>query len=439
MNNGSARRGALPNQTQTHHIQLVGSLLAHIAAFIRKYVVVSEAQCLALALWVLHTHTIDAAHATPYISITSVERECGKTRLLEVLALLVARPWFTGRTTAAALARKTDAERPTLLLDESDAAFKGDKEYAETLRGVLNSGYRTGGKTTVCVGQGTKITTRDFSTFGAKAIAGIGELPDTVASRSIPVRLKRRAPGEQVQRWSGYHRVESDAAPLCEQLAAWASERSAALEGAEPQPLEQLSDRAAECWEPLLAIADLAGDDWSQRARDAAVKLSPANTSEGTPSRGVQVLGAMRDAIGERASIPTAEALNAINADEELPFGAWREGRGLDARGLARLLAPYGVRPRTVRDGDATPKGYTRADLEDAFIRYLHPPPEGPPQAPHPQHDPDAQRKYARKHADVADVADVAHSDDGEGMLFPFDADDELARIQAKFGEDAAA
>jgi hypothetical protein len=419
MNDESGRPGALPNQTQPHHRQLTGSLLADIAAFIRKYVVVSESQCLALALWVLHTHTIDAAHATPYISITSVEKECGKTRLLEVLALLVARPWFTGRTTAAALARKTDAERPTLLLDESDAAFKGDKEYAETLRGVLNSGYRAGGKTTVCVGQGTKITTRDFSTFGAKAIAGIGELPDTVASRSIPVRLKRRAPGEQVERWSGYHRVERDAAPLCEQLAAWASEHRAALEDAEPQPLEQLSDRAAECWEPLLAIAGLAGDDWSQRVRDAAVKLSTAHTTEGAvPSRGVQVLGAMRDAIGDRPSIPTAEALNAINADEELPFGAWREGRGLDARGLARLLAPYGVRPRTVRDRDTTPKGYTRADFEDAFTRYLRPPPESPPQAQHPQHDVDAQRKYARKHSNVADVAAPTDADtSGHGVV----------------------
>jgi hypothetical protein len=409
MNDESARPGALPNQTQPHHNQLVRNLLADIAAFIRKYVVVSESQCLTLALWVLHTHTIDTAHTTPYLSITSAEKECGKTRLLEVLALLVARPWFTGRTTPAALARKTDAERPTLLLDESDAAFKGDREYAETLRGVLNSGYRTGGKITVCVGQGTKITTRDFSTFGAKAIAGIGELPDTVASRSIPVRLKRRAPGEQVERWSGYHRVERDAAPLCEQLVTWASGHCAALEDAEPEPLEQLSDRAAECWEPLLAIADLAGADWSQRAREAALELSTANATDGAvPSRGVQVLGAMRAAISDRASIPTAEALNTINADEELPFGAWRDGRGLDARGLAKLLAPYGVRPRTVRSGDATPKGYARADLEDAFIRYLDPPPESPPRAPRPQHDADAQRESARKHSDVADVADVA-------------------------------
>jgi hypothetical protein len=126
------------------------ALLADVAQFVRRYVVLSGAQTDAVALWVAHTHALDAAQSTPYLSITSAERESGKTRLLEVLDLVVARPWFTGRTTPAALARKTDSDQPTLLLDESDAAFNGDREYAETLRGILNTGYRRGGKTTVC-------------------------------------------------------------------------------------------------------------------------------------------------------------------------------------------------------------------------------------------------------------------------------------------------
>jgi hypothetical protein len=113
--------------------------------------------------------------------------------------------------------RKIDAERPTLLLDESDAAFKGDREYAEALRGVLNSGHRRGGKTTVCVGQGAEIGFKDFSTFCPKAIAGIGKLPDTVQSRSIPIRLKRRAPGERIERFR-YEDAKVEARPLREAL-----------------------------------------------------------------------------------------------------------------------------------------------------------------------------------------------------------------------------
>src|ERR1700684_3467421 len=111
-------------------------MLDDLFTFIRRFVSLSLSQARVVALWVLHTHVIDAADATPYLAITSAEKQSGKTRLLEVCELLVANPWFTGRVTAAVLIRKIDAVQPTLLLDESDAAFSGEKEYAETLRGV---------------------------------------------------------------------------------------------------------------------------------------------------------------------------------------------------------------------------------------------------------------------------------------------------------------
>jgi hypothetical protein len=150
------------------------ALLGEISAVLRRFVVMTAAQARVVALWVVHTHVLAAADATPYLAITSAEKRSGKTRLLEVLELLVANPWATGRTTTATLPRKIDAESPTLLLDESDAAFNGDKEYAEALRGVLNTGHRRGGKATVCVGQGASIGFKDFKTFCPKAIAGIG-------------------------------------------------------------------------------------------------------------------------------------------------------------------------------------------------------------------------------------------------------------------------
>ena len=117
----------------------LGAWLHQAEGFIRRFVVLGDDEATAIALWVAHTHAFEAAVATPYLSISSAEMESGKTRLLEVLRLLVATPWFTGRTSTAALTRKIDKAGPTLLLDESDPAFKGDKEYAETLRGVLNT------------------------------------------------------------------------------------------------------------------------------------------------------------------------------------------------------------------------------------------------------------------------------------------------------------
>src|SRR5208337_716051 len=158
-----------------------------------------------------------------YLQIASAEKRSGKSRLLEVLELLVNRPWLTSRTSAAALVRKLNEAHPTLLLDESDAAFSGDKEYSEALRGVLNAGHRKGGKVSLCLGKGCDIKVVDFAVFGPKVIAGIGILPDTVADRAIPVELLRKRPGETVERFRP-RLVAQDAADLRDRLARWATE-----------------------------------------------------------------------------------------------------------------------------------------------------------------------------------------------------------------------
>jgi hypothetical protein len=142
-----------------------------VQAWLKRFVSLGEHEATAIALWVMMTHTLEAFDCVAYLSITSAEKQCGKTRLLEVLEQLVWRPWLTGRTTPAVLARKVHTEQPTLLLDESDATFNGDKEFAETLRGVLNTGYLRSGKTSLCTMRGKTIEYVDLSTFGAKAIA----------------------------------------------------------------------------------------------------------------------------------------------------------------------------------------------------------------------------------------------------------------------------
>jgi hypothetical protein len=94
-------------RTETPDPPPIGEVLDELAAFVRRFVVMSEAQADAVALWIAHTHAFDAAEQTPYLAISSAEKRSGKTRLLEVLELLVARPWLTGRVTAAVLARKS--------------------------------------------------------------------------------------------------------------------------------------------------------------------------------------------------------------------------------------------------------------------------------------------------------------------------------------------
>ncbi|HEV2491481.1 MAG TPA: DUF3631 domain-containing protein [Terriglobia bacterium] len=347
------------------------ALLDALVVYFRRFVRMSESQARVIALLVAHTHAFDAADTTPYLLVTSPEKLSGKTRLLEVCETVTANPWLTGRITAAVLTRKIDAERPTLLLDESDAAFSGEKEYAEALRGVLNTGHRRSGKASCCVGQGVNISFRDFSTFCPKVIAGIGKLPDTVANRAIPIRLKRRAPGEPVERFR-LREVEAAATGLRLDLQAWAVGAVKDLRAARPTLPEELSDRQQDGAEPLLAIADMAGGQWPEAARKALVELCTGEAAA-DDSVGVRLLADVREIFRERETdrLASAELAEALARIETSPWSEWNSGKPITQPRLAKLLKPFGIIPDSVRIGDRTPKGYKLEQFRDAFGRYL--------------------------------------------------------------------
>lgn len=355
--------------TQTWVPPQGSGLLDDIVTFIRRFVVLSLEQIELLALWIIHTYLLSAADVTPYINISSSEKRSGKTLLLEILEMLVHSPWLTGRITAAVLARKVHAECPTLLLDESDAAFNSDQEYSWTLRGILNTGYRRGGRASVCVGQGTHIEYKDLSTFCPKAIAGIGKLPDTVADRSIPIRLKRRAPDEHIERFR-LRKVKLIAADLQNRIVALATIIEKTLEGIEPDIPDSLNDRAADCIEPLLAIADVIGGDWPTKSRYAALSIMGDESNE-DESLGVKLLADIRDIFEEEPNqISSGDLIPRLVEIEESPWGDIK-GKPINTIKLAALLRPYGIRPGTIRIGDKTPKGYRAVDFADAWRRYL--------------------------------------------------------------------
>ena len=361
------------------------TVLDKVLGFIRRFVFLSESQARVAALWIVHTYVFAAADATPYLAITSAEKECGKTRLLEVFETLVENPWLTGRVTAAVLTRKIDAQQPTLLLDESDAAFGSDKEYAEALRGVLNTGHRNGGKASCCVGQGANITFRDFSTFCPKAIAGIGKLPDTVAGRAIPIRLKRTAPGEHVERFRRRD-VETEAASLREQIEAWCASILERVPGARPELPEALTDRQQDGAEPLLAIADAAGAEWPEAARGALIALC-VESQTWDDSIGKRLLADIRHVFESKNAdrLPSAELAEALAEIETSPWGEWSHGKPLTAARLARLLNSFEVVPDCIRVGDKTLRGYLADQFQDAFRRYLPPGTSAPLSSQAPQ------------------------------------------------------
>jgi hypothetical protein len=345
------------------------AVLDELAVFVRRYVVVAPEQVDALALWIAHTFTYEAFDCSPYLAITSAEKRCGKSRLFDVLELLVARPWRIVSPSEAVVYRKINRDRPTLLLDEVDTIF-GRNGEGEPLRALLNAGNRVGVRVPRCAGaQRDKL--EEFDVYCPKALAGIGRLPDTIADRAIPLELKRRAPDEPIERFRRRD-VEPDALILSARVADWTEPNRDYLAGLRPVLPEELEDRAADAWEPLLALAELAGGKWPDRARRAALALS--TVADEDDSLGVRLLADIRRVFEERApdSIATADLLAALADDEEAPWATLQRGdRPLTARRLASLLSPYKIRPRKWREEGETVRGYRRRDFVDAWGRYL--------------------------------------------------------------------
>ncbi len=360
--------------TETQARGELAALLDDLATFASRYVVLTAEQADAVALWVAHTHAVEAAEATPYLQVVSAEKRSGKSRLLEVLSLLVAAPLPVVHLSEAALFRTIASAQPTLLLDEYDALFGPRAAQHEGLRQLLNAGHRRGTTIYRCVG--ALSTPTSFAVFCAKALAGIGRLPDTVADRSIPIRLRRKRSDELAARFRRRD-VEPEAAALRERIASWAACAVEELKSGWPALPDHLDDRAADGWEPLLAIAERASLDWARRAHEAALALSTGYERE-DDSTGVQLLTAIQHVFAELewGEITSHDLIEVLASLEESAFEElWDTRERGPAKGAQRRLAdwlrPYGIRSRDLRLNGKIKKGYRREDFADAWERHL--------------------------------------------------------------------
>lgn len=355
----------------------------------------SEHAHAAHTLWIAHCHLMDRWDSTPRIAFLSPEPGSGKSRALEVTVPLVPNPVIAVNTSPAYLFRKVASPdgRPTILYDEIDTVFGPKAKENEEIRGLLNAGHRKGAVAGRCVVRGKEVSTEEIPAYSAVALAGLGGLPDTILSRSVVIRMRRRAPTERIEQFR--QRInEPEGHKIGGELSAWCA--SIAESVTWPEIPHEVQDRDADVWESLLAVADAAGGDWPQRGRDAAIALV-AESKASTPSLGVLLLKDLRAVFGDHNALSTETILTALHGIEESPWADLR-GKPLNDRGLSYRLRPYGIRPTTIRIGTSTPKGYYREDLWDAWSRYL----------PTPADKSATSATSATNGCGVAGVADVA-------------------------------
>jgi hypothetical protein len=362
------------------------TLLDLLAQIFARFVILPKWAAETLALWTLHTYAFQLREVSTYLGIESPLKRCGKTTLLELLSELAHRAVASANISPPAFFRVIEEFCPTLLIDEADTFLPGN----EQLKGILNSGYKRKNAFVLRAAnqypassiqhpsspshQSDNPTIHD-SAFGAvlrfscwcpKAISTIGRLPDVLADRCIIIRMQRKTIEEQCEPSRNL-----DAEPFRRQCKRFVLDHAPRIAAAQPQRPELLNDRAADIWEPLFALADLAGGDWPQKARQAAIGLSAA-TQEINPISTLLLDLFVIFTLAPENRLFTRDLVYRLNArSADRPWAESLHGKPVTDLWLAKQLRPYGIKSRTIWIGDEHAKGFLEEDLQDTMRRYV--------------------------------------------------------------------
>lgn len=353
----------------------LGELLNEISMTIRMFVIIDPVQADAIALWIFLTYIFNLFDTNPLLIMNAPERACAKTLLQTVIAELSARALMASNATPSTLFRSVELWMPTIFFDEVDTFFKENNE----LLGMVNAGYKSSGFVLRSEKTEDTYTPKKFPVFGAKSLAGIAlerHLPDSTMSRAIIINMRRKLSGETVTRLR--YAEPGLFKKLCAKLERAADDYAEAIQHVRPHLPDALSDRGQDNWEPLLAIATVAGADWLERATHAALTLSKQSNEK--VSTGNELLSDIQSIFEDRRhgkqhwdKISSSELITELEHIPESPWATYNQGRPIAPRQLSSQLAVYGIKSKTVRLGPHdTPKGYELSQFEDAFARYLN-------------------------------------------------------------------
>jgi len=348
-------------------------LFDSLSTVFKSFIKLKDEEADAIAGWVILSYFVlkpeekQLLHYLPILNISSPERQCGKSTLKDLIYELVPRPLNTENCSEAALFRLINAQMPTLLIDESENFI-----HRPELRTILNGGYQ---KTGVVHRQGGKNfeETHQFSTWCAKCIVGIGTLHDTLQSRCITIKLKRKLNTDLVLRRNSVLKDDPDFFQNLKRkiIRFYIDNKDDAINQEVEMPTE-LDDRSQNNWEGIYKLALVISEKTFVRIRSASLALSINDLTE--DSEGIQLLKDIKEICDENTEVstfPSSALTIRLNKMEDKHWISYNRHRGLDQSQLSKLLKPYEIHPKQQKIDGRNIRGYKRDDFEDAFKRYL--------------------------------------------------------------------
>jgi hypothetical protein len=357
--------------------------LKNLRAFLSDYCHFADPNIVRpLSLWICGTYLYEAFDSFPYLAITAHVKRAGKTRLSELIGFTCSMPFNVAGASAASLFRTVADNKPTIIWDEAETL---SSEASSITRAFLNVGYRKGQTIPRADGKRGVI---QWPTYCPKIFVLIGEPYDTLRDRSIIVEMQR---GEPAKRFA-YETAKEEGFTIAEEIKSVVAENLEAIQSAYASTeIPFLTDRDAEIWRPIFAIAGVL-DSTDKSLSRIAVDMATEKTAdirrygfvnqeeqEKTVRREEYARRAIADLIAitaKRDSIPANEAVTLL---KEIDIAPWRkyEGTGLEGRMLADLVAVLELRSKPIRNGGPFKgskqnvfRGFTRKDILACAKKY---------------------------------------------------------------------
>ena len=363
-------------------------VIEEVRSTILRFVWVRRSHALVAALWIVLTYLHDAVDILPLFLISSPEEDCGKSTLLKTILFLSNRPIPAANVSAAAIYRTIKDDCPTFVLDEAETYLATNEE----LRGVIDSGHEREFAYVIRTMQEGEGTIR-FPTWCPKVLAMISLPKRTILSRSVHVRLVRKGAEVKLEKLKKKHREELE--NLRSKISRLANDIREKVRGFES---DFLINRANDNWQPLRAIAHVAGQDLEREVEKAAMHMTSKDAQD-SKSEGRYLLESLAEIVKtkreeqgvqppENLFLRSLDLVNMLNSDLAAP---WKDNnKELSAHRLGKILSGYEVKADQKRveksdqkragDSKTASRGYWANDIEKAVEKWIPKPDENGPE-----------------------------------------------------------